>query len=374
MADEEPTSNALPPSKWALREEDPEDDPSPSASSSGSSSSSEPAASSSAWSAKAPEQSPLLSSAPVPSAPAASSYGQPVPARAAGPKVTSGTPTLWCFFTVCSNAMVLVQLAMIATTSGSSRTSWIIGAACVYFFYLCCSLCSPSARALQNRMSQSQLDALVEQLRRARPSVTAQSTSYHYETRTRREDYTDDKGHKHHRHVEYTEKVVTHTAREAWAYSFCRDVSGPPVFQPHLRSLLVKLGKVQDFSDAGSRAAYDAWLGYFRQRHNRDAYQDVSCSMDIPGFVPYVMLQQDNAGWTHSAGAQLLFTLVLCGWAYELCVLQSVPKVRWALVKQLGMGVPVELQQQQQQQQQPPYGGQQPAYQQPYVGQQMPGY
>ena len=256
------------------------------------------------------------------------------PFRARGPPLRAAGPSGWCIIVVFLN---LISAGLIAALASGSlkQQSMFIAAGVGYLVYIIVSLCSPSGKALRNCMSQAEFDAYVSRIRRTSPKVTASITCYHYETRHHRESYTDKDGERHHRHYTTEERVVTHSAKESWAYAWCRDVSGPPVYQPHLRAVRVRVAAVQDFTSRESRAVYDAWKANFFSRNISDARQDKECKMTVPGLLENVMLKRGGEGGILSAEAHTFAVLLLCGGLYEACVLADVPSVRWGLVKQL---------------------------------------
>ena len=366
MADDDPiTAFAIPPSKWALSDEDPHADPGPSPRPTPSQVGS-PKADASA------ERAPLLGGDFSPSAPPLPSshepymgtlpssqepYAGPLPSgqapyegaakqaplpppppfRDVGPAVIAPSSySGWCFGICVFNAAAVAMLVCLASgAAGASSASFGGAFGGCYVLYLALCFCSPSGRALRNVMSQRELDAYVHRLRHASPVVEATIQCYHYETRHRRESHTDKDGNRHHRHVRYTERVNTHFARERWAYAWSRDVSGPPVYQPHLAALRVRIKAVQDFTGAGARAAFDAWRESFFWRNARDAYQERSCKMTVPGLEGYVMLQRDEGRGLLSPGWHFAASLCLLGGIYEAAVVGEVPTTKWLLVKQL---------------------------------------
>jgi len=367
--DDDPTPHALPPSQWALNTIA-DDEPTTPHAAADAAAATPTAAAAAAGSPKA-ERSPLLpraSEAPskeplMPPAPTAPPP-LPPPPRASGPPVRRRGASCACVSVVVSNfvalALVLASVAVSTEARGSGGSCSFSGGGpnqtsaiplcggsgggdhfSLYFFtafsyaiYLFVALRSPAAGALRNAMSQPQLDAFVERLRRARPRVAARIQNYHYETHTTRESHTDSSGNTTYSSSTKRVRVNTHAAEAEWSFAGVCDVSGPPVYQPHLRALLVQIHAVQDFSDASDRAAFDAWLQGFYRTHTRDAEQDRSCGMVVPGFCSHVMLVQGR-GVLLSCGAHLAATLLLGGAAYELCLVANVPTCRWLLVKQL---------------------------------------
>ncbi len=136
--------------------------------------------------------------------------------------------------------------------------------------------------------------------------------------------------------VAYREKVVTHSAAEDWQYGTCRDISGPPVYQPYIPQVELHVKTVQDFSDATSYQVYEGWRESFFQRHSRDVHQDKSCKMTVPGLIPYVMVQQGHS-LTVNPTCHLLASLCLFAFVYEMTVFQAIPHARYNLVKQLSI-------------------------------------
>lgn len=134
----------------------------------------------------------------------------------------------------------------------------------------------------------------------------------------------------------YREKVVTHTAAEDWQYGTCRDISGPPVYQPYIPQVELHVKTVQDFSDATSYQVYVGWRESFFQRNIRDVHQDRSCRMTVPGLIPYVMVQQGQS-MTVNPTSHLLASLCLFAFVYEVTVFQKIPHARYNLVKQLSI-------------------------------------
>ena len=257
---------------------------------------------------------------------------EPAPLRAAGPALRAPGPSGWCVSVVLLNLVALGLVLCLA--AGATTTPVLASAGAAYLVYALVALCSPSGEALRNCMTQGELDAYVGRVRRAAPTVTASIVCYHYESRREKVHYKDSEGKERHRHVTRTVRVDTHSASESWAYAWCRDVSGPPVYQPHLAAVRVHIVAVQDFTGAPSRAAFDRWKAHFFARHTRDAHQDRSCRMSVPGLRSHVLLRREEGGLL-SAGAHTLAVLLLCGGLYEACVLTGVPSVRWGLVKQL---------------------------------------
>ena len=360
---EEPTAFAVPPSQWAISDEDPSDDPAPPPPSAvGSPKEGAPLETQPLLggggppprpsappypSPQAPYVAPLPSAqAPYapppphePSAPQAPYAPPPPPAWSEGPAVKAATGfSGWCFSICLANAAAAALLVCLATgAAGPSRAAALGGAfAAAYAAYLALCFCSPSGRALRNVMDQAELDAYVRRLRSAAPVVEASITCYHYETRRHTEHYTDKEGHRRHRHVSTTVRVNTHSAREQWRYSWCRDVSGPPVHRPKISALRVKIKAVQDFTGAASRAAFDGWREGFFRRNTMDVHQERTCRMTVPGLegYSYVMLRREKGG-ALSAGAHCMAAMLLCGGLYEAAVLGEVPTTKWLLVKQL---------------------------------------
>jgi TMEM151 family len=195
-------------------------------------------------------------------------------------------------------------------------------------------LCSPSSRALRSVVSQDELDEYVNDLRRTRPVVKASIQNYHYESRQVQETYTDKDGKSHTRWRTKTYRVNTHYAAERWAYDSVRDVSGPPVYQPEITALRIHFRAVQDFSSAESRAAFERWREKFYYEHTCDSHQDRRFDFHVPGLQSYVMLRKERGGWLQWH-VQALAVLFLCGGLYQGTVLETVPHVKYKIVKQL---------------------------------------
>lgn len=283
-------------------------------------------------SAKA-ERAPLLYTGPAPSAPPAA-FEAP---RAKGPEVTPSDASGHCVSVVLLNVATIVLLIACGAARADLRTTFGAAAGGCYALYIIATLCSPRVHALHNSVDQAQLDAIVRKLRLTRPVIVATSVSWHYETRTRTVTTTDSDGRHYHSEEEYTVRVTSHTAKQAFAFRWCRDVSGPPVYQPHVRSLRVRFRTVIDFASWEAKQAYEAWKAGFFAAHNRDDYQETSLDVDIPGLPAQLLLQQtggEGAGCV-SPSWHVLATILLLGGAFEICVLQAVPQVRWKLVKQI---------------------------------------
>lgn len=349
MGDEEPTAYAVAPSQWAIPDEDPAaSDPPPSPSAVGSPKGGARLESQPLLGGEPPSPRPSAPPYPSPQAPyvaplpsAQAPYAPPPPAAAPewskGPAVEAATGfSGWCFSICLANVAAVALLACLAAGAAGPSSPAALGGAfgAIYAAYLALCFCSPSGRALRNVMDQGELDAYVRRLRHAAPVVEASITCYHYETRRHTEHYTDKEGHRRHRHVTTTVRVNTHSAREQWRYSWCRDVSGPPVHHPEINALRVRIKAVQDFTGAASRAAFDHWREAFFRRNTADVHQERACRMAVPGLEGYVMLRREKGG-ALSAGAHALAALLLCGGLYEAAVLGEVPTTKWLLVKQL---------------------------------------
>lgn len=284
-------------------------------------------------SAKA-EHTPLLSMAPpAPSAPPAVVEAH----RAAGPEVTPSDASGHCASVVLLNLATIALLIACCAVRSDLRLPVGAAAGVSYALYLLATLCSPRVHALHNSVDQAQLDAIVHKLRLTRPVIVATSVSWHNETRTRTIKTTDSDGYDHYSEEDYTVRVTTHTAKEPFPFRRCRDVSGPPVYQPHVRSLRVRFRKVIDFASWEAKQAYEAWKAGFYAAHDVDVFQDRSLDVDIPGLPSQLLLQQtggEGAGCV-SPGYHTLATVLLLGGAFEIFVLQAVPQVRWKLIKQV---------------------------------------
>lgn len=351
MSDEEPTTYAIPPSRWALSDEDPSGEPG--AAQVGSPKEVD------VESLEGNEKAPLLGSprgggsgSPrVPSAPpypeqvpyagplgsGQAPYAPPPPVHA-GPRVEKPAEMgAWCTFICLLNLGCVALLAALGASAADPRALGGAFAAC-YVAYLVTCCCSPTGRSLRNVMDQSELDAYVRRLRAVAPVVEATISCYHYETRHRTERWTetdkDGNTHHRHRHVRDRVRVDTHFAREAWRYAWCRDVSGPPVYQPTISALRVRIKAVQDFTGASARALFDSWRDDFYRRNTCDLFQDRTCKMMVPGLESFVMLRKEKGGLL-SPEMHALATLLLCGGLYEAVVAGEVPTTRWLLVKQL---------------------------------------
>ncbi len=92
---------------------------------------------------------------------------------------------------------------------------------------------------------------------------------------------------------------------------------------------------MQDFADQHSHLAFCSWRDGFFMANRRDAHQDTSSGMDIPGWEPFIMLQQ-NTSWVVSPTAHVLAVLCGLGVFYECFVFQRTPHARYCIVKQLG--------------------------------------
>jgi len=346
MADEEPTTFSVPPSQWAISdEENPQLPGQLPGSAAGFAKDSGDVGDGGGGDEKAPLLgAPSPSAPPLPTLPSAQApYAgaavplPPPPAFSEGPAVVSPAGASgWCFCICLLNlASVALLVGFAASAAGRDGAGALGGAfAGAYALYLALCFCSPSGRALRNVMSQAELDAYVQRLRRTAPTVEATIQCFHYETRHHDEHFTDKDGRRRHRRVRTTVRVNTHFAREQWRYSWVRDVSGPPVYRPEIRALRVRVKAVQDFTGAPARAAYDAWREGFFRRNSFDVHQERTCKMSVAGLESYVMLRKKKGGLL-SSGAHALAALLMLGGLYEAAVLGEVPSTRWLLVKQL---------------------------------------
>ena len=376
----EPTATALPLSQWAILDDH------------------SPATEAALDGLDKPKQSPLLSYGTAPSAPPAEQPLQPsgafypapqgpqgaffpppqaVAPLSAGPPLTAPAFGGWGVAAMLFNAAVVALLVCVGLNVGGKRNEYSGAAAASYFIYLLVCLCSPSARALRNHMSTSELLDYTQAVRSTRPVLWASIVCYHYETRTRVVSRTDKDGKRHthtgapparqapcappatagalsstcarpppppHTHSPfhlraaetYTEKVVTHSASANWAYGTCRDISGPPVYQPHISMLQIHFKPVQDFLDSASASAWVAWRSHFYASNTRDAHQDRSSGMRIDGLKSWVMLQQGTSFWV-GPGGHTLAVLLGIGIFFECLVFQKTPHTKYHIVKQLSI-------------------------------------
>ena len=165
------------------------------------------------------------------------------------------------------NAAAVVLAALCALRYGAIPLQATGGAAAVaYVIYVCLSLSGADAQALRNHMGTAELLQHTAAVRAARPDVWARIECYHMEHRTR----TVTRNGKSHRES-YTVRVVTHTAAESWRFGICRDISGPPVYEPSIPMLEVHFKPVQDFFDEASHSAFESWRANFFARNRRDA-------------------------------------------------------------------------------------------------------
>jgi hypothetical protein len=165
----------------------------------------------------------------------------PLPQQS-GPPITSHQESVWCACTIVLNlvaAALLLGAVLVPPQQPGQASPLLIAFLVSYLLYIFTSLCSPSAKALRNLASSSEVLELTSALRRTKPDAWARIECYHYEERTRHVTHTDKDGNTHHSSETYTVKVVTHSARASWGYSSCTDSSGPPVYQPWLRVLQI---------------------------------------------------------------------------------------------------------------------------------------
>jgi hypothetical protein len=257
---------------------------------------------------------------------------------ASGPELDSEPRTCTSTCTVFLNVVVLALALSLATGhSGAATPVLLLIFGVLYMAYFLMATISSTGEALRNCMTHAELADFVVRLRRARPVVTATVKCWHYEEQSWTETYTDSDGHTQSRIESSTHRETTHHAKEQWHYEGCRDVSGPPVYLPHVRAARVRITAALDFSGERSRAAFDEWREGFYSRNRQDERQDEECGFVVPGLPKggvFIMLCNDS-GVLFTPGMHMLAVLLCCAWLYELCVLRNVSKVRWQVVKQL---------------------------------------
>ena len=156
---------------------------------------------------------------------------------ASGPELDSEPRTCTSTCTVFLNVVVLALALSLATGhSGAATPVLLLIFGVLYMAYFLMATISSTGEALRNCMTQAELADFVARLRRARPVVTATVKCWHYEEQSWTETYTDSDGHTQSRIESSTHRETTHHAKEQWHYEGCRDVSGPPVYLPHVRA------------------------------------------------------------------------------------------------------------------------------------------
>ena len=203
------------------------------------------------------------------------------------------------------------------------------------------------SRALCNTDSADAVDAYCAALRRAPVRVEATIQCYHYEQRSRQVSHTDRDGRTTWHTEYYTVTVNTHSASDVWRYDVAADVSGP---RPHLAAapmVHLTIEEVLDCADLQSRAAFDAWLADFFARNDSDVHSTKGYSMRVTGLdrrhIMSVADDEPEGGgggrrcYAANPATHFLVVLLGAGALYDLCILRTIPRVRWRLVKRLGV-------------------------------------
>ena len=282
-------------------------------------------------------------------------FSAPPPPRSDGtPQLERASPSGTCFLRLVFNCTLWGLMFAVWVYAAEERSGGgfselhAVGIACavVYAIYVALCLCSGSGRALCNTDSADAVDAYCAALRRAPVRVEATIQCYHYEQRSRQVSRTDRDGRTTWHTETYTVTIYTHSAKDVWRYDVAADVSGP---RPHLAAapmVHLRIEEVIDFVDEQSRIAFDAWLADFFARNDRDTHSSKGYSMKVRGLdrrhIMSVVDDKPEGGggsrcYLANPAIHALVVLLGAGALYDLCILRTIPRVRWRLVKRLGV-------------------------------------
>lgn len=225
---------------------------------------------------------------------------------------------------------------------------WLVAALVFFALYLVESLAVPfcthsTLKFLCNMQGAGRFDdehGLFEEMRAARPSFFMSIECYHNERRTRHvtETYTHDGKTKTRRRREsYTEKVVTHRAKETKKFGSWADLSGPgprmgDVGHDYV-GVVVSVRAVQELDDVETERSFLEQKQAFVNLHRfRDQHFDFKEWVHYPGFRDAVMLHEHGSTpWFVSPWAYVAATACLLSWPYRLFVQSKVMQTMWTL-------------------------------------------
>ena len=148
---------------------------------------------------------------------------------------------------------------------------------------------------------------------------------------------TDSNGRSRTRYETYEEKVYTWTAKEAFEYNVCMDVSGDIRGLGEHKITRLRMHKAYQFAEDGTKEQYIYSQQTFKRNNWRDQYQEFSEETKINGYIQHILAESEPGVKPTWMGLPMFwFNSMLClSPCYRQALVANCGHIDFALVKQI---------------------------------------
>ena len=177
---------------------------------------------------------------------------------------------------------------------------------------------------LRNVCGENEVKDIVQQLRLQRPQLRFNAECYHYE----------DKGSGDAKH---TVKVVTHRARQEYAFTEWEDTTADVEGLDAVNMTKFHLEKKLEFSTPAARSRYVTSYQEFCNQHRMDAHQDFNNIFGLEGFKERLLCVSNDcrSPWMATHAAYVASTMMLMNAPYRAWFDLNTGVVRHTVVKRI---------------------------------------